>query len=188
MLFVQWSPHQKGLRETSSSNISENEAEKMRGNHGYHYIRDGVRNIAEDVVHGGGNDGGRRDSGRRGGSSVSVQQAESAAREPLESRGGNHAVQKVQHRLPWWPGTHSVTAGEGRIPIVGKEPYEPAGEGSLKQEKWGTGKRVLIFTMDSLAKFVAAAARGGPAGEIKIRESLTTSLTEAGVQVMCSTW
>lgn len=49
---------------------------------------------------------------------------------------------------------------------------------------WGVGGRVLIFTMDSLKKTVASAARGGPAGEIKIRESLTAALKEAGVQVM----
>lgn len=49
---------------------------------------------------------------------------------------------------------------------------------------WGVGGRVLIFTMDSLKKTIASAARGGPAGEIKIRESLTAALQEAGVQVM----
>lgn len=48
---------------------------------------------------------------------------------------------------------------------------------------WGLGKRVLIFTMDSLQDRVALASRGGPAGEIKIRESLSAALTEAGVEV-----
>lgn len=58
--------------------------------------------------------------------------------------------------------------------------------GATKREGgdvWGVGKRVLIFTMDSLDKTVKAAARGGPAGEIKIRESLSQALVEAGVQV-----
>lgn len=55
---------------------------------------------------------------------------------------------------------------------------------SKEGQLWGDGYRVLIFTMDSLAKTVAAAAKGGPAGEIKIRESLTASLREGGVQVM----
>lgn len=55
-----------------------------------------------------------------------------------------------------------------------------------KEPKWGSGKKVLIFTMDSLEDTVARAKLGGPAGEIKIRESLIKSLTEAGVQVMLS--
>lgn len=50
-------------------------------------------------------------------------------------------------------------------------------------DEWGAGMRVLIFTMDSLQDRVALAAKGGPAGEIKIRESLTRSLEEAGVEV-----
>lgn len=37
--------------------------------------------------------------------------------------------------------------------------------------------------MDSLADRVELAARGGPAGEIKIRESLSKALEEAGVEV-----
>lgn len=55
-------------------------------------------------------------------------------------------------------------------------------EGALA---WGARLkgRVLIFTMDSLQDRVALAARGGPAGEIKVRESLTASLLEAGVEV-----
>lgn len=36
--------------------------------------------------------------------------------------------------------------------------------------------------MDSLADRVELAARGGPAGEIKIRESLSRALEEAGVE------
>lgn len=67
-------------------------------------------------------------------------------------------------------------------------PLEPLGAermGLAKREDWGKGKKVLIFTMDSLDKTVAAANRGGPAGEIKVRESLTKSLKEAGVQVTC---
>lgn len=52
--------------------------------------------------------------------------------------------------------------------------------------KWGSGKTVLIFTMDSLQDTIESAARGGPAGEIKIRESMMKGLTEAGVQVMWS--
>ena len=37
--------------------------------------------------------------------------------------------------------------------------------------------------MDSLADRVELAAKGGPAGEIKIRESLSKALEEAGVEV-----
>lgn len=48
---------------------------------------------------------------------------------------------------------------------------------------WGLGRRVLIFTMDSLQDRVALASKGGPAGEIKIRESLSAALKEAGVEV-----
>lgn len=150
----------------------------MRRNDGYQYNMDGVRNIADDVVHAGGND-----------AAVSAQQAGNAAREPqepVESKGGGLVIEKAQQPLPWRPETHTATTGERRIPI-GNERFELAREGGLEEEKWGAGKTVLIFTMDSLAKFVAAAARGGPAGEIKIRESLMTSLTEAGVQVTSST-
>lgn len=50
-------------------------------------------------------------------------------------------------------------------------------------DAWGMGMRVLIFTMDSLQDRVALASKGGPAGEIKIRESLSAALSEAGVQV-----
>lgn len=58
-------------------------------------------------------------------------------------------------------------------------------EGEEGDLKWGARLkgRVLVFTMDSLADRVALAARGGPAGEIKVRESLTASLLEAGVEV-----
>lgn len=52
-----------------------------------------------------------------------------------------------------------------------------------KDGAWGLGKRVLIFTMDSLQDRVALASKGGPAGEIKIRESLSAALKEAGVEV-----
>lgn len=48
---------------------------------------------------------------------------------------------------------------------------------------WGEGMRVLIFTMDSLAKTVAKSNQGGAAGEIIVRESLTMALREAGVKV-----
>lgn len=50
---------------------------------------------------------------------------------------------------------------------------------------WGQGMRVLIFTMDSIQDAVAKSKRGGAAGEIIVRESLTNALTEAGVQVRC---
>lgn len=48
---------------------------------------------------------------------------------------------------------------------------------------WGQGMRVLIFTMDSIQDVVARSTRGGPAGEIIVRESLTQTLIEAGAQV-----
>lgn len=58
-------------------------------------------------------------------------------------------------------------------------------EGEEGDLTWGARLkgRVLVFTMDSLADTVALAARGGPSGEIKVRESLTASLLEAGVEV-----
>jgi hypothetical protein len=41
-------------------------------------------------------------------------------------------------------------------------------------------KRVLIFTMDSLASTIEAAKHGGPAGEITVRSSLEAQLLELG--------
>ncbi|CAM9146528.1 unnamed protein product [Ectocarpus sp. 12 AP-2014] len=52
---------------------------------------------------------------------------------------------------------------------------------------WGKGMRVLIYTMDSIQTTVAKSMKGGPAGEIIIRESLTRTLTEAGVEVEVAT-
>lgn len=43
--------------------------------------------------------------------------------------------------------------------------------------------KVFIFTMDSLSGTVAAAARGGPAGEILVRTSLERSLKDLGFAV-----
>lgn len=54
---------------------------------------------------------------------------------------------------------------------------------AAKNHAWGKGMTVLIFTVDSLTDVVAKSKTGGPAGEIIVRESLTTALTEAGVQV-----
>ena len=50
---------------------------------------------------------------------------------------------------------------------------------SIKENRGGT-KRALIFTMDSLAATIEAAKRGGPAGEITIRNSLEAELKDGG--------
>lgn len=52
-----------------------------------------------------------------------------------------------------------------------------------RETRWGVGMKVLIFTMDSLEERMQLAAKGGPAGEIKVRKRLTKSLLEAGVEV-----
>lgn len=69
-------------------------------------------------------------------------------------------------------GYRRTTNGRARLPS--------GGSGDVA---WGLGKRVLIFTMDSLQDRVALASKGGPAGEIKIRESLSAALKDAGVEV-----
>ncbi|CAM9101621.1 unnamed protein product [Discosporangium mesarthrocarpum] len=48
-------------------------------------------------------------------------------------------------------------------------------------------RRALIFTMDSLKERVELAKKGGPAGEIKIRRSLTKALEAMGIQVETAT-
>lgn len=85
--------------------------------------------------------------------------------------------------LPQDSGLRGMEPGQAGIKAV-KQGSPPAD--GYKSEMWGIGSKVLLFTMDSLDKTVQAASRGGPAGEIKIRESLTTSLREAGVQVIIS--
>jgi Glycosyltransferase family 18 len=54
----------------------------------------------------------------------------------------------------------------------------------LGQEVRQFDRRALIFTMDSLAQYVGAAAKGGPAGEIKIRRCLETGLRALGIETI----
>lgn len=72
-----------------------------------------------------------------------------------------------------------VDSGDGRT--TNRRAGSPSGGSG--DVAWGLGKRVLIFTMDSLQDRVALASKGGPAGEIKIRESLSAALKDAGVEV-----
>lgn len=65
--------------------------------------------------------------------------------------------------------------------VVGSS--DGSSDASSATHAWGQGMRVLIFTMDSIQDAVAKSKKGGPAGEIIVRESLANTLTEAGVQV-----
>jgi hypothetical protein len=44
-------------------------------------------------------------------------------------------------------------------------------------------RRALLYTMDSIDTYIAAAARGGPSGEITIRNSLTAALTSLSITI-----
>ena len=75
---------------------------------------------------------------------------------------------------------HGGSSSSSSRAVVGSS---SGGGASSATYAWGEGMRVLVFTMDSIRDVVAKSKRGGPAGEIIIRESLTDTLVEAGVQV-----
>lgn len=82
--------------------------------------------------------------------------------------------------------TGESSESSGGKPFLQQALYgaSPAGGTIFEDNRsWGVGVKVLIFTMDSLTDRVELAGKGGPAGEIKIRESLTKSLVEAGAEV-----
>mmetsp|Transcript_37637 Transcript_37637/g.120726 ORF Transcript_37637/g.120726 Transcript_37637/m.120726 type:complete len:429 (-) Transcript_37637:1635-2921(-) len=56
-------------------------------------------------------------------------------------------------------------------------------EGSSSSSPVFVGRRVLIFTMDSTAEYEANALKGGAAGEITVRKSLTEALVALGAVV-----
>lgn len=57
-------------------------------------------------------------------------------------------------------------------------PHTLAHGGSTPEPKY----KALWFTMDSLTSYIQAAERGGPAGEIIVRHSLTWALSQLGVE------
>lgn len=83
------------------------------------------------------------------------------------------------------PGDRRDSVGGSRVTNGGSSDIGGASYTGLNRRgsAWGKGMRVLIYTMDSIQTTVAKSMKGGPAGEIIIRESLTRSLTEAGVEV-----
>eukprot|EP00903_Cladosiphon_okamuranus_P019898 g18289.t1 len=74
--------------------------------------------------------------------------------------------------------SRSSSTGEGMVVGSGS-----GGFSSASYVAWAQGMRVLVFTMDSMHDTVARSKRGGPAGEIFVRESLTDALVEAGAEV-----
>eukprot|EP00752_Nemacystus_decipiens_P010661 g9493.t1 len=117
------------------------------------------------------------DAGRRG----EAMPAEEMEQLSNHLRGGNFQYSSrnsVSRSIPKLDngGTGSSSGSKG---MVGS-----SGDGlSSAVRAWGEGMRVLVFTMDSIRDVVARSKRGGPAGEIIVRESLTNSLFEAGAQV-----
>lgn len=72
---------------------------------------------------------------------------------------------------------HAAQAERRAVPAA-----QPAGEPAPPAAGGPPVKKALIFTMDSLADYVAHARAGGPAGEIIVRESLEWGLRQMGVE------
>ncbi|CAM9243725.1 unnamed protein product [Ectocarpus fasciculatus] len=107
----------------------------------------------------------------------------------LRGSGGPDDNPVIGEPRSFAPGDRRDSVGSVRVNNGGSSDIGGASSTGLNRRGyvWGKGMRVLIYTMDSIQTTVAKSMKGGPAGEIIIRESLTRTLAEAGVEVEVAT-
>ncbi len=74
----------------------------------------------------------------------------------------------------------STRISSGESPIEDDAPLSTIAR-LITNASFPVGKRVLIYTMDSLTGYIENAKRGGPAGELRVRSSLQQGLEALGV-------